>query len=137
MWVSREMAHEFKHPKYYRGKNMSISRRMEGRGNLEEKEKLMKLASETGEEEFILDLSTGLLKEFEEAVKQNPELKFKDWYSSRRQSLNEGGVTGDTLAENYGDLIDSWVRKIDLASPDESLTSYINRVRASEKKVND
>ena len=69
------MAHEFKHPKYYRRKNMSISKRLEGRSDGSEKEKLMKLASETGDEEFILDLSTGLLKEFEEAVKQNPKLK--------------------------------------------------------------
>jgi len=128
------MAHEFKHPKYYKGKNMSISRRMEGRGNLEEKEKLMKLASETGEEEFILDLSTGLLKEFEEAVKQNPKLKFKDWLSSRRQKLGSGGVTGDTLAEGYGDLIDAWVKKIDVLE-NESLTEYINRIRASERKA--
>ena len=69
---------------------MSISKRLEGRSDGSEKEKLMKLASETGEEEFILDLSTGLLKEFEEAVKQNPKLKFKDWYSSRRKSYVDG-----------------------------------------------
>jgi len=94
----------------------------------------LKLASESGEEEFELDLSTGLLKEFEEALKDNTGLKFKDFLSSRRQNLNSGGVTGDTLTENYGDLIDSWVRKIDLASPDESLTEYINRIRKSESK---
>jgi len=114
---------------------MAISKRLEGRSDGSEKEKLIKLASETGAEEFELDLSTGLLKEFEEAVKENPGLKFRDFLSSRRQNLNSGGVTGDTLAENYGDLIDSWVRKIDLASPDESLTEYINRVRKSEAKV--
>ena len=127
------MAHEFKHPQYYRKLNMSISKRLEGKGNLEEKEKLMKLASETGSEEFELDLSTGLLKEFEEAVKDNPKLKFKDWLNSRRKSYGEGGVTGDSLAEGYGDLIDAWVRKIDLADPSETLTEYINRVRKSEK----
>ena len=71
---------------------------------------------------------------FEEAVKDNPKLKFKDFLSSRRQKLNDGGVTGDSLAEDYGDLIDSWVRKIDLASPSESLTEYINRIRKSESK---
>jgi len=112
---------------------MTIGKRLLGRENLEEKEKLMKLASETGAEEFELDLSTGLLKEFEEAVKDNPKLKFKDFMSSKRQKLNSGGVTGDTLAENYGDLIDSWVRKIDVMEG-ESLTDYINRIRASEKK---
>jgi len=112
---------------------MTIGKRLLGRENLEEKEKLMKLASETGAEEFELDLSTGLLKEFEDAVKDNPKLKFKDFMSSKRQKLNSGGVTGDTLAENYGDLIDSWVRKIDVMEG-ESLTDYINRIRASEKK---
>ena len=128
------MAHEFKHPKHYRKINMTIDKKLEGKSDLSEKDELLKLASETGAEEFELDLSTGLLKEFEEAVKENPKLKFKDFLSSRRQKLNDGGVTGDTLAENYGDLIDSWVRKIDLASPSESLTEYINRIRKSESK---
>jgi len=115
---------------------MSISKRLQGRGDLSETDKLKKLASETGDEEFILDLSTGLLKEFEEAVKKNPKLKFKDWYSSRRKSYGEGGVTGDTLAEDYGDLIDAWVRKIDVQE-NESLTSYINRVKAAERKASE
>ena len=66
---------------------------------------------------------------------KNPKLKFRDWYSNRRQSLEAGGVTGDTLAEDYGDLIDAWVRKIDVQE-NESLTSYINRVKA-ESKSND
>ena len=98
--------------------------------------KVIKLASETPAEEFELDLSTGLLKEFEEAVKKDPKLKFRDWYSNRRQSLEAGGVTGDTLAEEYGDLIDAWVRKIDVQE-NESLTSYINRVKSAESKSND
>ena len=128
------MAHEFKHPKHYRKINMTIDKKLEGKSDLSEKDELLKLASESGAEEFELDLSTGLLKEFEEAVKDNPKLKFKDFLSSRRQKLNDGGVTGDSLAEDYGDLIDSWVRKIDLASPSESLTEYINRIRKSESK---
>ena len=128
------MAHEFKHPNHYRKLNMTIDKKLEGKSDLSEKNELLKLASETGAEEFELDLSTGLLKEFEEAVKDNPKLKFKDFLSSRRQKLNDGGVTGDSLAEDYGDLIDSWVRKIDLASPSESLTEYINRIRKSESK---
>ena len=54
--------------------------------------------------------------------------------SSRRSKLKDGGgVTGDTLAEEYGDLIDAWVRKIDLDSPDQSLTDYINKIKAREK----
>ena len=130
------MAHEFKHPNHYRKINMTISKRLQGRGDLKEKKEIMKLASETGDEEFILDLSTGLLKEFEEAVKQNPDLKFKDWLSSRRKSYGEGGVTGDLLAEGYGDLIDAWVKKIDVGE-NESLTEYINRIIAAERKANE
>ncbi len=116
-------------------KGSNVEKSLPAKGDLSEKEKLIKLASETPAEEFELDLSTGLLKEFEEAVKENPKLKFRDWYSNRRQSLEAGGVTGDTLAEDYGDLIDAWVRKIDVQE-NESLTSYINRVKA-ESKSND
>ena len=46
----------------------NIGQKLEGRGDLAEKEKLLKLAAETGPEEFELDLSTGLLKEFEEEI---------------------------------------------------------------------
>ena len=117
---------------------MTISKRLESRGDLSETEKIKKLASETGPEEFELDLSTGLIKEFEEAVKKNPKLKFRDFLSSRRQKLGSGGgVTGDTLAEGYGDLIDAWVRKIDLDSPDQSLTDYINMIRKREAKASE
>jgi len=114
----------------------NVEKVLPSKGDLSEKERLIKLASETPAEEFELDLSTGLLKEFEEAVKKNPKLKFRDWYSSRRQSLKAGGVTGDTLAEDFGDLIDAWVRKIDVQE-NESLTSYINRVKAAESRSND
>ena len=117
-------------------KGSNVEKALPSKGDLSEKEKLIKLASETPAEEFELDLSTGLLKEFEEAVKENPKIKFRDWYKNRRQSLEAGGVTGDTLAEEYGDLIDAWVRKIDVQE-NESLTSYINRVKAAESKSND
>ena len=117
-------------------KGSNVEKSLPAKGDLSEKEKLINLASETPAEEFELDLSTGLLKEFEEAVKKNPKLKFRDWYKNRRQLLEAGGVTGGTLAEEYGDLIDAWVRKIDVQE-NESLTSYINRVKAAESKSND
>jgi len=117
---------------------MTITKPLPGKGDLTEKEYLKKLenmvASETAEEEFKLDLETGLLKDFYEALKENPKLKFKDWYdNTQRQELNSGGVTGDSLAEDYGDLIDSYFRKIDVLE-NESLTDYINRIKAAEKK---
>tara|TARA_R110000824_G_scaffold133001_1_gene295641 strand:- start:139 stop:540 length:402 start_codon:yes stop_codon:yes gene_type:complete len=133
------MAHEFKHPEYYRktktmAKYDNIDKEIYSAPTTKER---IKKASESGTDEFILDLSTGLLKEFEKALKQNPKLKFNDWYRSRRQKLSDGGVTGDTLAEDYGELIDAWVRKIDLDYPDQSLTEYINKVKAAERKAND
>jgi len=53
----------------------------------------------------------------------------------RSIKLKDGGsaVTGNSSIEKYGDLIDAWVRKIDVME-DESLTDYINRIRAAEKK---
>ena len=106
----------------------NVAKALESRGDLSEKENLKKLASETGSDEFILDLSTGLLKEFERALKQNPKLKFNDWYRSRRKKLSGGGS-----AEDYGELIDAYLKKIDVLEG-ESLTEYINRIRAAEKK---
>ena len=83
-----------------------IGKKLEGRGDLAEKEKLKKLASESGEDEFKLDLSTGLIKEFEEALKQNPKLKFRDWYRSRRQKLNEGGAADkDTQQKKFSERV--------------------------------
>jgi len=102
------------------------------------KESGIKIASEPDEFE-VIELPI-LLQGFEEALKEDPDLTFKEYYygeKSKRKKLKDGGVTGDTLVEGYGDLIDAWVRKIDLADPEESLTEYINRVRRSEAKAND
>ena len=117
---------------------MPITKPMPGKGDLSEKEYLKKLenmvASESDEEEFILDLDTGLLQEFYEALKENPSLKFKDWYdNTQRKELKSGGVTGDSLAEDYGELIDAYFRKIDVKE-NETLTDYINRIKAAERK---
>ena len=45
-------------------KGSNVEKALPAKGDLSEKEKLIKLASETPAEEFELDLSTGLLKEF-------------------------------------------------------------------------
>ena len=68
----------------------------------------VKVASESAAEEAELELKQ-LIKQFEEWSKKNSSI------------------------EKYGDLIDAWVRKIDVME-DESLTDYINRIRAAEKK---
>jgi hypothetical protein len=98
----------------------------------------VKLASETAEEEAELELQI-LLKQFEEWSKENSGgfkdfLKSKDDNPVRTIKLNSGGpVSSNAPIEEYGDLIDAWVRKIDVLE-NESLTDYINRVRAAEKK---
>ena len=102
------------------------------------KESRKQLASEPDEFE-VIELPI-LLQQYEKELEKNPDLKFRDFYygkKTERKELKDGGVTGDTLVEGYGDLIDAWVRKIDLADPDESLTEYINRVRKSEAKSNE
>ena len=98
----------------------------------------VKVASESAAEEAELELQQ-LIKQFEEWSKKNTGgfndfLKSKDDAPVRSIKLKDGGgVTGNSSIEKYGDLIDAWVRKIDVIE-DESLTDYINRVRAAEKK---
>ncbi len=101
------------------------------------KNKKILLASESGAEEAELELGQ-LLKQFEEWTKENKG-SWKDFLKSKEDSpvrpikLNSGGpVTGNSLAEDYGELIDAWVKKIDVME-NESLTDYINRIRAAEK----
>ena len=99
------------------------------------------MASETAAEEAELELNS-LLQQFEKWSETNTGgwkdfLKdTKEDFKPKRIKLGSGGVTGDTLADDYGDLIDSWVRKIDVLE-NESLTDYINRVRAAEKKASE
>ena len=98
----------------------------------------VKMASEDAADEAELELKQ-LLEQFEEWSKNN-DGGFKDFIKSKEDSsvrsikLRDGGpVTGNSTIEKYGDLIDAWVRKIDVME-DESLTDYINRIRAAEKK---
>ena len=96
------------------------------------------MASETAAEEAQLELDQ-LLQQFEKWSETNTGgwkdfLKdTKEDFKPKRIKLGSGGVTGDTLAEDYGDLIDAWVKKIDVLE-NESLTDYINRVSKSEAK---
>ena len=98
----------------------------------------VKVASESAAEEAELELQQ-LLQQFEEWKKENKGgfkdfLKSKDTAPVRSIKLKDGGgVTGNSSIEKYGDLIDAWVRKIDVLE-NESLTDYINRIRAAEKK---
>jgi hypothetical protein len=121
------MSFEFKHPSKYKKSNINIDKAIVYPDRELDKEGIMKLASETGAEEFELDLQTGLLKEFEEWKKNNSG-SFRDFLNTRRTKLSNGGEV-----ERYADIIDSYVRKIDVLEG-ETLTQYINRIKATEKK---
>ena len=87
----------------------------------------MQLASETGPEEFELDLMTGLLEQFDEWKKENAG-SFRDFLNTKaRLELGSGGDV-----ESLADLYDAYERGIDVM-PGEDITSYIKRIRAAEK----
>ena len=89
----------------------------------------LKLASESGIEEFELELP-GLIKGFEEWRKDNPGGSFRDFLDDvpepRRVKLEAGGDV-----EKYADLIDAFEKGIDVM-PGDDLTSYIRRIRQAE-----
>ena len=106
-----------------------IDRKLPGRGDLTEKESLIKLASETPGEEFDLELGSTLLQ-FEEWKKDNPGGSYDDFLLDMglvRKKLSSGGVV-----EDYADLIDAYEKGIDVIEG-ESLTSYIKRIKAAER----
>jgi hypothetical protein len=92
----------------------------------------LKLASESGIEEFELELP-GLIKEWEEWRKDNPGVSFGDWYYSKEPTrvikLKDGGDV-----EKYEDLIDAFEKGIDVM-PGEDLTKYIRRIRSAELRA--
>jgi len=89
----------------------------------------LKLASESGIEEFELELP-GLIKGFEEWRKDNPGGSWRDFLDEvptpRRAKLEAGGDV-----EKYADLIDAFEKGIDVM-PGDDLTSYIRRIRLAE-----
>ena len=83
-----------------------IGKRLPGKGNLEESDKLKKLASETGAEEFDLELGT-LYDEYKE--------------SGFNGTFNE---YLDKIGDDKG---------IDVM-PGETISQYVKRIRSSEDK---
>ena len=85
----------------------------------------LRFASESALEEFELELP-GLIKEWEEFIKDNPGISFRDWYHSKEPTrvirLKDGGDV-----ESYADLIDAFEKGIDVM-PGEDLTKYIRRI---------
>jgi hypothetical protein len=110
------VAHEFKHPNYYKEiKKMPIEKPL--------------YASEPDEFE-VIDLPS-LLEGFSEWEKENPGGTWKEYIADKPVKLSGGGSV-----EDYGELIDAYLKKIDVLEG-ESLTEYVSRIRAAEKKAND
>tara|TARA_B100000780_G_C20742480_1_gene294977 strand:+ start:73 stop:402 length:330 start_codon:yes stop_codon:yes gene_type:complete len=109
------LAHEFKHPKYYRKITMPIEKPL--------------YASEPDEFE-VIDLPS-LLEGFSEWEKENPGGTFKQYIDEKPVKLSGGGSV-----EKYGDLIDAYIKKIDVIEG-ETLTEYVSRIREAEKKANE
>ena len=122
------MAFEFKHPSKYKKTNINIDKAIAYPERGLDKQGIMKLASESGAEEFELDLTTGLLKEFEKWKEENSG-SFRDFLSTKRQKLGAGGDV-----ESLADLYDAYEKGIDVM-PGEDVSSYIKRIRAAEKKA--
>jgi len=121
------MSFEFKHPiKYKKGSN-NIDKAISYPKRELDKKGIMKLASESAAEEFELDLTTGLLEEFEKARELNPSLTFRDFLKATRQKFDAGGEV-----ESLADLYDAYEKGIDVM-PGEDITLYIKRIRAAEK----
>ena len=121
---------------------MTITKALEGKGTLEEKEYLKKLenlmASETAAEEK--GLSEFMDMKYEEALRQflknNPDKSEKDFQDAIiRIPLNSGGKVIDFA--KYAKVEDSKVKELDLASlftPGKTLSSLSKSERAA---VND
>ena len=121
---------------------MTITKALEGKGTLEEKDYLKKLenlmASETAAEEK--GLSEFMDMKYEEALreflKNNPDKSEKDFQNAIiRIPMNSGGKVIDFA--KYAKVEDSKVKELDLASlftPGKTLTSLSKSERAA---VND
>jgi len=118
---------EFKHPSKSKRTNNNIDKSIIYPDKEMNKSGIMKLASETGDEEFNLDLSTGLLEAFELWKKDNKGT-FRDFLKDKRQSYGTGGEV-----ESLADLFDAYEKGIDVM-PGEDISQYIKRIRAAEKE---
>ena len=102
---------------YSKGGN--VSKRLEGKGDLSEKEELLKLADAEKEKfDFEIDLIQTLREKFKEERKENET--FSDWLKSkpddylRRISLDKGGKVINFA--DYAKMKEPKVKELNLAS---------------------
>ena len=96
----------------------------------------IKVASESSQEEAQMELEQ-LLEQFKEWKRENSG-GWKDFLNSSRDEIKVKRInlSAGGEVEKYGDLVDAYVKKIDVLEG-ESLTQYINRIRAAEKKASE
>ena len=95
----------------------------------------IKRISETAEEEAEMELQI-LLKQFEDWKKDNKG-SFSDFMKDKSDPpIKQIKLANGGSVEDYSDLIDAYTKGIDVL-PDETLTQYINRIRAAEAKKDD
>ena len=95
----------------------------------------IKSISETAEEEAEMELQI-LLKQFEDWKKDNKG-SFSDFMKDKSDPpIKQIKLANGGSVEDYSDLIDAYTKGIDVL-PDETLTQYINRIRAAEAKKDD
>ena len=95
----------------------------------------IKRISETAEEEAEMELQI-LLKQFEDWKKDNKG-SFSDFMKDKSDPpIKQIKLANGGSVDDYSDLIDAYTKGIDVL-PDETLTQYINRIRAAEAKKDD
>ena len=95
----------------------------------------IKRISETAEEEAEMELQI-LLKQFEDWKKDNKG-SFSDFMKDKSDPpIKQIKLANGGSVEDYSDLIDAYTKGIDVL-PDETLTQYINRIRAAEAMKDD
>ena len=111
----------------------SIEKEMPGKGDLSEKEQLIKLASESAAEEKELSDFMDMKYEMalEKYLKENPGKTEEDYINAiRRISLESGGKVVDL--NKYRKEKDIKIKELDLASmftPDRTLSSLSDKER--------
>ena len=111
----------------------NIDKAMPAKGDGEEAKFLFKLASETPEEETQMMLLQEALQDedYKKWKRKNPGGSFRDYldaFKPKRIKLADAG-----FVEDYADLIDAYEKGIDVMEG-ETLTQYIKRIRAAERK---
>ena len=107
-----------------------IGKRLPGKGDLAESDKLKKLASEDGASEFDLELGT-LYDEYKESG-------FNGTFNQYLEKIGEEDVrviklSGGGDAESLADLYDAYEKGINVM-PGETISQYVKRIRSSEDK---